>query len=118
LEAPVSALYIAYFSGVAGNSVGLFFIGNGIISGIDVGGMKYDGNYKFNQESKRLEGEIRFVIPAGEALITGLTGGNKEIEIKSPLALPENFADGSVVPIKTPAGNVNARFEKLKEIKL
>lgn len=114
----MSALYIAYFSGITGNSVGLFFIGNGIVSGVDVGGMKYDGDYKLNQATKRLEGEIRFVVPAGEALITGLTSGNKEIEIRSPLTLPEDFANGSTISIKTPAGNVNAIFEKLKEIKL
>ena len=37
------ALYVAYFTGVAGQSIGLFYIGGGILAGVDVATMQYDG---------------------------------------------------------------------------
>ena len=35
------ALYVAYFTGVAGQSLALFYIGDGVLAGVDVATMKY-----------------------------------------------------------------------------
>jgi hypothetical protein len=110
------AIYVAYLTGIAGNSLGLFFIGDGAIAGVDVGGMKYDGNYSIDPSSGNLEGEIRFSVPASVPLITGVSGGPESLEMISPITLPGNFAEGEVVAIRTIVGNINARFEKLKEL--
>jgi hypothetical protein len=108
------ALYAAYFSGSAGSSMGLFFIGDGIIAGIDVGTVSYDGSYAVNASNGSLEGLVEFTIPANGSLITGVSGGDQPIKIPVRLNLPANFDDGQIILIETPAGPVNARFERIK----
>jgi hypothetical protein len=39
------ALYVAYLTGVGGQAVGLFYIGDGLVVGVDGGTMQYDGSY-------------------------------------------------------------------------
>ena len=109
------ALYIAYLTGVAGQSIGLFYIGDGIIAGIDVGTMKYDGAYSVKPDGG-LEGAVQYVIPAGIPVITGAPMGTMPTRVAVKLALPAGFDDGRVVTIETPTGPVNARFEKVKDI--
>lgn len=110
-----NALYIAYFSGAVGQSIGLFYIGSGVIAGIDVGGMKYEGGYNTAQDGS-LEGIVEYVVPPGTSLITGMTGGSTPVKIPVKLRLPANFANGQVLTIPTPTGTVNARFEKMQDL--
>ncbi len=109
------ALYVAYLTGVAGQSIGLFYIGEGILSGIDIGTMRYDGAYVVAEDGS-LEGALDYVIPAGVSLITGAPPGVAPTKITLKLKLPANFADGQVVTVETPLGPVNAKFEKIKDI--
>lgn len=109
------ALYAAYFTGFVGQSVGLFYIGDGVLSGIDVGAMQYDGKYNVTPDGS-LEGVVEYVIPAGTTLITGAPPGATATRIALKLTLPLGFDDGRVVTIDTPAGPINARFEKIKEL--
>ena len=110
-----AALYAAYLTGTAGQSIGLFYIGDGILAGIDVGTMKYDGAYTTNPDGS-LEGAIEYIIPAGGPLITGGTPSVSTARITVPLKLPVGFDDGRVITINTPLGPVNARFEKVKDL--
>lgn len=110
-----NALYIAYFSGAVGQSIGLFYIGSGVIAGVDVGGMTYDGGYKIAEDGS-LEGIVEYNVPPGTALITGMTGGATPVKIPVKLRLPADFANGQVLTIPTPTGAVNARFEKMKDL--
>jgi hypothetical protein len=109
------ALYAAYFTGLAGQSMGLFYIGDGVIVGIDVSTMQYDGTY-LTTPNGSLEGTVSYVLPAGVPLITGAAPGAMATPITVELKLPANFDDGRVVSIDTPTGPVNARFEKVKEL--
>ena len=109
------ALYVAYFSGIAGQSIGLFYIGDGIIAGIDVGTMLYDGTYTTRPDGT-LEGTVDYVLPAGVPLITGAPAGAIPARVTVKLDLPQNFYDGRTLSFDTPTGPVNARFEKVKEI--
>lgn len=93
------ALYIVYFSGTAGQGIGLFYIGAGLIAGIDTGAMRYEGSFSVNADGS-LEGTVEFEPQRASVKIY----------------LPANFADGRIIEIETPLGKVNARFEKLKEI--
>lgn len=104
-------LYIVYFTAAAGNSIGLFYVGNGLVEGVDVGGIKYSGKYAEDPDTHNLVGVVTFSVPANASLITGLTAGPNPVQIPVPLNLPSNFGNGSVVRIETPTGPVNARFE-------
>jgi hypothetical protein len=109
------ALYVAYFTGVAGQSIGLFCIGDGLLIGIDVAAMQYDGAYTTKDDGS-LEGAVQYVLPAGVSLITGAPAGVAPTRIKTNLNFPADFADGRVITIDTPLGPVNARFEKIRDI--
>ena len=109
------ALYAGYFTGVAGQSIGLFYIGDGLLIGVDVATMQYDGAYTTKPDGS-LEGAVQYVLPAGVSLITGAPAGVAPTRITTNLTLPADFADGRVITIETPLGPVNAKFEKLKDI--
>lgn len=109
------ALYVAYMTGAAGQSIGLFYVGDGIIAGVDMGTMKYSGAYTTNPDGG-IEGIVEYVIPAGVPIITGATTGATPARVSAPLKLPPDFNDGRVVTVDTPLGPVNAKFEKIREI--
>jgi hypothetical protein len=109
------ALYVAYLTGVAGQSIGLFYIGDGLIFGIDVGTMQYDGSYTTTEDGS-MQGVIEYVVPAGVPLITGAPAGVTSTRIAMKLNLPVGFDDGRVITLETPLGPVNAKFEKAKDI--
>lgn len=108
------AIYAAYFTGAIGVSLGLFIVGDGIISGVDAGGIKYDGTLT-TMEDQSLKGAVRFTLSPGQQLITGAIAASLQ-DFIVPLHLPTHFADGAIVEIQTPLGPVNARFEKLRDI--
>lgn len=109
------AIYAAYFTSFAGQSLGLFYIGDGLLVGVDVGTMQYDGNYKIMPDGS-LEGMVEYVVPPGVSLITGAPPSATPTRLQLKLTLPAGFDDGRVVTIQTPAGPVNAKFEKIREL--
>ena len=88
-----NALYTVYFTGAAGKSIALFYVGSGLIEGIDVGGMKYSGTYQETQTGE-FTGVVTFTVPPNTSLITGLSAGPNPISIPVPMTLPANFGDG------------------------
>lgn len=107
---------VAYFSGATGHTMGMFVIGDGLLVGADFSGIRFDGSVSPAKDGS-LEGLVRFIIPAGAQLITGLSASDSPQEVTAKIALPFEFDDGKhVVRIDTPAGPVNARFERLREI--
>ena len=109
------ALYAAYLAGVSGQSIALFYIGDGVIAGVDVSLMQYDGKYSLTSDGG-LDGALEYVVPAGVGLITGAPPSAISTRVAMRLKLPPNFADGQTLTIDTPTGPVNARFEKIKEL--
>jgi hypothetical protein len=108
-------IYTAYFTGVAGTSLGIFLIGDGLIVGADVGGLTYDGQMSGAKDGS-IEGVVQFKVPAGGQLISGLKATEDQL-ITTPVKLPLGFDDGkSITRIDTPAGPVNARFELIREV--
>ena len=107
------ALYVAYFTGVACQSLALFYIGDGVLAGVDVATMKYDGNLT-TQPDGTMEGVIEYVLPAGVSLITGAPAGVAPTRVSINLSLPAGFDDGRVVAIETPLGPVNAKFVRCR----
>lgn len=108
------ALYIAYITGSAESTIGLYYIGDGNIAGIDLGGLKYDGFYRIESDGS-YEGILSYIIPKSAQLITGQSTA-EERRIETPIKLPPEFWNGQIVRIEMPLGVVNAKFEKLKEL--
>lgn len=111
----MDGFYVAYFTGSAGSSMGLFAFREGTVTGADVGGMHYDGDYVVDETRAVIEGKITYVILPGHSLITGVQAGSDPIRVDFPLELPTGFADGRVLALPTPSGVVNARFQKLRD---
>jgi hypothetical protein len=109
------ALFIAYMTGAAGQSVGLFYIGDGTIAGVDVGGMQYDGKYVEGPDGA-LDAVVDYIIPPNTPIISGFVGAAQPAKVTLQLRLPPNFWNGQVIPVSAPTGQVNAKFEKLKEL--
>lgn len=108
-------LYVAFFTGIAGSNMGMFLIGDGLLVGADAGGLKYDGLMEHMADGA-LGGIVQFIVPAGTRLISGMTT-NVEQALNVQVRLPLGFDDGQkVTRIETPAGPINARFERLREV--
>jgi hypothetical protein len=107
-------LYAAYFTGSAGVSMGLFLIGDGLIVGADIGGLKYDGSLAMAADGS-LHGVVSFILSPGQRLITGAAAQSAE-DFAIAVELPPDFSSGAIVELNTPAGPVNARFEFLRDI--
>jgi hypothetical protein len=108
-------IYTAYLTGIAGTSVGLFLIGDGVLAGADVGGLIYDGQMSPTVDGG-LEGIVKFLVPAGTQLISGLTA-TQDQKFEVQVKLPAGFDDGKTVTrIDTPAGPVNASFVGIREV--
>lgn len=108
-------IYVAFFTGIAGSSIGMFLIGDGIIVGADGGGLKYDGIMEAKADGS-LEGMVGFTVPAGVTLISGLTS-NEPQTLTVHVVLPRDFDNGDkITRLETPAGPINARFERLREV--
>jgi hypothetical protein len=110
------ALYIGYMAGHAGNAIGLFYIGDGLIYGIDAGLVRYEGRYLQKNKNSSLVGTIEMIFPEGSQLITGPAIGDKPGRIAIQLELGPDFANGDIVRIETPYGPVNSRFEKVHDV--
>jgi hypothetical protein len=60
-------------TGQAGNSLGLFYIGDGSVYGIDVGLARYEGKYSQKDNRSPLIGTVEVTLPQNVQLITSAT---------------------------------------------
>jgi hypothetical protein len=108
------SLYIAYVTGAVGNTIALYYIGDGILAGVDAGGTKYDGTYRIEDDGS-YKGSLTYIIPRGVPVITGQVT-TEEQTVQLPFLLPKKFWDGQVVRLDSAIGPVNVKFEKLKDL--
>lgn len=111
----MDGFYVAYLTGKAGNSLGVFTFINGIIVGADVGGVIYEGSYQVDSQNSLINGILKYKVSAGGSLITGFTAPH-DLEFSVPFQIPASFADGNVVRVDTPNGPVNAKFQKIRGV--
>lgn len=109
-------LYTAFVSGAAGSNIILLYFSDTLMAGVDSGGGKYRGHGE-RLPSGSVKGTIVLTVPAGQPLITGMPPLTQPTDIPMSFELPPNFDDGKmVVPMTTPLGPVNVRFEKFMEV--
>ncbi len=110
----IDGFYVAYFTGAAGNSYGMFVFREGVVTGADAGGGRYDGEYQLSKDGTKVEGKIKFFLTAGNASITGAQAGSEPISIEVPIQLPVEIDRADVYRIETPIGPINAKFDKVR----
>lgn len=107
--------YAIYFAGTEGEGVGLLVIADGILVGVDGGGVKFDGKVAPEADGNGFSGKVHVSAPPGMALIQGIATGENGIEYDIGIHLPFDFQEIEYISISTPFGTVNAKFIKLRE---
>jgi len=113
MDTKIEGFYVAYMTARAGTSILLFVIKDSKLTGVDVGGLKYDG--EVTEIKAGFHCSVVYIIPAGVPLITGAPPSTSPQRIPLDFDLPRDFANGQTINIVTPLGPLNARFEKLRD---
>ena len=112
----MQGFFAAYLTGRGGMSVVLFVIKDGHMVGVDIAGMKYDGEFRAKADGTGFTCEIAYTIPPGVQLITGSGPVATPTDVRLTVNLPTDFANGPVIGIDTVMGPLNARFVKLRDL--
>jgi hypothetical protein len=111
----LDGFYVGYMSSV-GYGVALFVFRDGHIVGVDAGGVKFDGTYKFDEAQNSYLGHVTIDIPPNTTVIQGQTMGTQGLKYTTNLALPANFLAEPFFQVSTPLGTVNVKMEKLRDL--
>lgn len=111
----VDGFYAIYYTGLAGRGFGILVFVNGIISGVDFGGIMYDGAYTVVQDTAVIRGTLKMSVPAGAILVTGGVPSTEPCTLEFPLSLPSGLGDGQPVELNLSTGPVNVIFRKLRD---
>ncbi|WP_430256535.1 hypothetical protein [Neorhizobium sp. DAR64872/K0K18] len=108
-----AAFYIVQYQAAMTGGLGVY-IGNGIIAGVDVANIRYDGHYTEASDGT-LSGTVMIKAPASTQLVTGATlPANHPLDV--PFSIPSGFGDGRPVQFMIAGQPVTASFEKLRDL--
>ena len=111
----INGVYLGFFSGLYGNTVGIFHLIDGNFAGADLGGALYDGFFEISANSDELSGSVKITTKQGASLITGASS-DLPISYVTTVTLKVPLENESHHEIVTSTGQVNVRFEKLRAI--
>jgi hypothetical protein len=114
----MEGFFAGYLTGHSGTSIILFAVKDGRMIGVDMGGMKYDGQFQTKGDGTGFSCRISYTLLPGIPLITGPGPTANPTEITLTFDLPLNFAEGIIISIETPTGPLNAKFTKLRDFDL
>ena len=110
----MEGIYVAYVSGAEGYSAILFVLRNNRISGADVGGMKYVGDYRV--DSNKLTGTLVGEVSANSQLVTGFKAGAEPMRFSVPFSIEFEDIGQGFIKIASPLGDVTASIQKIQEL--
>ena len=108
-------IYLAYFSGEIGTSLGIFMLKDGVLTGGDLGGGLYDGSVAVDTAKMIATGKIKIRMQTGGTSITG-AHSDFPIEYDTDVALTLPLESAAYHSINTFSGPVNVRFEKVRSL--
>ncbi|MCY4489817.1 MAG: hypothetical protein OXF11_22305 [Deltaproteobacteria bacterium] len=113
-EEPLQAgFYVVHYQGVQGSNHLALYIGNGVIAGIDVGGIQYYGQYQ--EGAGRIKANFTLTAPiSGGQLVTG-TILQPQQKLEASADLPRDLTSGAH-SIVIGNGRVTVAFEKLYDL--
>lgn len=110
----VDGFYVGYFTGAAGNGLGMFVFKNGVIIGVDVLGVRFDGTYRLTETSTAYLISAIVTAPAGGQLVQGVSTGPTGLTYQVDATVPVDFENANFLTIPTQFGDVNVRLRKLR----
>lgn len=111
-----NSIYTVYITGTSGNSIAMLIFLNGTISGADIGGGIYDGTYNEIDGGQFIEGRILFTLPINVSSVVGIPPQSEPTSFEVPIRLPSNLDHDQIYRIETPAGPINTRFIKTRDL--
>jgi hypothetical protein len=109
-----AGLYQLMYQGSFDRGGAVLYVGNGIIAGMDVGEIQYDGTYTTGPGGE-LVGDVALTATTNSSLVTGdtvLAGQSVSV----PFTLPSSFANGQPFQFKIAGRSVSATFRKFKDL--
>lgn len=111
----LDGFYQIVFAGTADQGAGIVVFEAGTISGVDAGGVKYEGAYSYNDQTDRFDATIKMSVPAGVALVQGTPPQPSPYDLSFQAALPSDLGAGTPIRFDLPLlGPVNVQFEPVK----
>ncbi|MEH3157565.1 MAG: hypothetical protein PGN08_00815 [Sphingomonas taxi] len=110
----IEGIYAGYMTGSEGSGFSMFVFLDGVVTGIDPLGVKFDGSYCTNGGT--FEIDIKVTVPSGGTVIQGASAGSSGIVHNVKTSIDLNAAENGFVRIDTPIGPVNLRLQKLRDI--
>lgn len=109
-----ATIYQVKYQGTYEKGGAVLYVGNGIISGMDVGGLTYDGTYS-SAAGGGLTGTVTLTATTTGQLVTGavLQAGQS---VSLPLSLPASFGNGQQFQFNVGGSPVNASFHKIRDL--
>ena len=106
----INGFYACYFAAAVGEGVAIFVLRDSILTGVDEGGITYDGTFEETaQEAFAVEATVK--IPPRVPSIIGINGGEKGTSYSLRFVLPPSFHPHRDAP-RPP----NVRFIKLRDL--
>ena len=112
----LNGFYSIYYTGKTGTGFGVLVLKDGIVTGADVSGGIYDGEYTIEDERKVFEGTIKLVIPPGVPLVTGAGPSQQSYTQQIPISMPFDLNQGRPVQVQTSTGPVNLIIKKIRNL--
>jgi hypothetical protein len=93
----LNGFYSVYYTGRTGSGFGVLVLKDGIVTGADVSGGLFDGEYTVHEERAVFEGTIRLTIPPGVPLVTGAPANQNSYTQNIPISMPLDLNQGKPV---------------------
>jgi len=104
----IDGAYGFVYCGAVDLGIGAFIVEQGTIRGIDYGGVTYSGTVLENQDAS-ITVKIKFRVPAGGALVQGVTPQDIPYDKEIEQNFPPLFGDGKPIPTSSPPVTVMIR---------
>jgi hypothetical protein len=101
-------------TGKVSQGLAMLVFRKGIIVGIDVAGIAYDGTY--SETGDGLAIHLNLSIPPKTFLVQGVTTGPEKEESALAFQLPPDFVSQPFIRINAAHGPVNVKLTKLREL--
>lgn len=107
--------YSINFRGAADWGIGMLAVHNGKVTGVDVGGVTYDGSAA-STPGGNIGVSLVLNVPAGVALVQGISKP-QPWQLPINVSVPEqSLGNGQPVAVGTPIGPVQVVFKKLRDL--